>query len=190
MGRHLFRPCQPFLGPLASILVFTGGEAFQALSISAPSATRLVFYAIFFHFQEKHFMKNIFVQRLRSKALDLQGESFFSVFFSFCVQIKYECSEHSRISEVTFWFWFGLGQCRSVRLSAFYHMAKQYSMGVNTQATDEKTEQCSPVSSSCTHTAAPDTTPELLDQFLLRTTQIHFLIRNSAKYWQKTDAVG
>ena len=39
----------------------------------------------------------------------------------------------------------------------------------------------SPVYSICVHTAATDTAPNLLHLFLLRTTQIHFLIRNRAE---------
>ena len=62
-------------------------------------------------------------------------------------------------------------------LSAFYHMAKQHSKGVSTQAT----VVYSPVYSTCAHTAAPDTAPDLLNLFLISTTQINFLIRNRAK---------
>ena len=37
------------------------------------------------------------------------------------------------------------------------------------------------VYSTCVHTAAPDTVPDLLDLFLLRITQIHFPIRYRAE---------
>ena len=61
-------------------------------------------------------------------------------------------------------------------LTAFYHMAKQHSKGVSTQATDGTTVQSS-VQYIYVHTAAPHIATNLLDLLL----QIHFLIRNRAE---------
>ena len=57
-------------------------------------------------------------------------------------------------------------------------MAKQHSKGVNTQTNYETT--VSAVYNTCVHIALPNIGAKFIDLVLIRTTQIHYLIRSRA----------